>query len=303
MTKTAFLFPGQGAQTVGMASELVERLPVVRDLFEMAKGILGYDLAEMCFSGPAEKLNSTVFSQPALFVCGLAALESLRATSPDVVERCQASAGLSLGEYTAMVFAGGLDMETGLRVVQRRGEAMQRAADTRPSGMVSVLGLEPAALADLCDQQRNEGEVLQIANFLCPGNTVVSGDTEACQRLAEEAVAAGAMKVIPLAVAGAFHTSIMDSALDELREALDDAEIRTPRIPVISNVDAQPHDDPDELRSLLIQQVVCPVLWEDSMRGLLAQEYDDFYELGPGRVLTGLMKRIHRKTACQKVPC
>jgi [acyl-carrier-protein] S-malonyltransferase len=286
-----------------MGRELAEQLPAVRDLFDTANAILGYDLADICFNGPAEKLNSTVFSQPALFVCGLAALESLRATSPEVVDRCQACAGLSLGEYTAMVFAGGLDLETGLRVVQRRGEAMQRAADARRSGMVSVLGLEPMVLADLCDQIRNEGEVLQIANFLCPGNTVVSGDDEACHRLADAAQAAGAMKVIPLAVAGAFHTSIMEPALDDLQKALDAAEIKTPRIPVVSNVDAQPHDEPEKLRSLLIQQVVCPVRWEESMRALLDQDYDDFYELGPGRVLTGLLKRIHRKTPCQKVPC
>lgn len=303
MSKIAFLFPGQGAQTVGMGQELAESMPAVRTLFDRATEILGYDLADVCFNGPTEKLDSTVYSQPALFVCGLASLESLRASSPEVVENCEATAGLSLGEYTAMVFAGGLDFETGLRVVQRRGEAMQRAADSRPSGMVSVLGLDIDAIADLCDQTRNEGEVLQIANFLCPGNTVASGDEEACQRLAVAAEEAGAMKVIPLAVAGAFHTPIMDSAVVELREVLEQTEIQSPRIPVISNVDAQTHDDPEQLRSILVQQVVSPVLWEKSIRALMEQGFDEFYEVGPGRVLTALMKRIHRKTPCHNVPC
>jgi [acyl-carrier-protein] S-malonyltransferase len=303
VSKIAFLFPGQGAQTVGMGQELAETLPAVRTLFDRAAAILGYDLADVCFNGPTEKLNSTAYSQPALFVCGLAALESLKATSPDVVANCGATAGLSLGEYTSMVFAGGLDFETGLRVVQRRGEAMQRASDARTSGMVSVLGLDIDALADLCDQTRNEGEVLQIANFLCPGNTVVSGDTEACQRLSSAAEDAGAMKVIPLAVAGAFHTPIMDSAMIELREVLKETEIKNPRIPVISNVDAKSHQDPEDLRRILVQQVVNPVHWEESMRALMEQGFDEFYEVGPGRVLTALMKRIHRKTPCHNVAC
>lgn len=303
MSKIAFLFPGQGAQTVGMGRELAEKMPSVRQLFDEAGEILGYDLSEICFQGPTEKLDSTAYSQPALFVCGLAALESLRESSPDVVGQCQATAGLSLGEYTAMVFAGGLDFETGLKVVQRRGEAMQRAADARPSGMVSVLGLDIDKIADLCDQTRNEGEVLQIANFLCPGNTVVSGDQLACERLAGVAEEAGAMKVIPLAVAGAFHTPIMEPALDELQAALQSATIEPPRIPVISNVDATSHSDGESLRQILVQQVVSPVLWEKSMRNLLDDGFDQFYELGPGRVLTSLMKRIHRKTPCHNVSC
>ncbi len=297
MSKVAFLFPGQGAQSVGMGRAACEKLPAVRKLFDRASTLLGYDLAELCFEGPTDRLNSTVYSQPALFVCGLAGLESLKSTSPEVVDSVAATAGLSLGEYTSLVFADAMELETALSVVQIRGEAMQAASDATPSGMVSLLGLELDAIQQLCDEARGDG-ILQIANYLCPGNTVVSGDKMACERVAELAVAAGAMKAIPLAVAGAFHTPIMQPAIERLTVALADAAISTPRIPVVSNVDAQSHDDPEEIRSLLVQQVVSPVRWEDSMRYFLHEGFDLFYEVGPGRVLRGLMKRINRKTAC-----
>lgn len=300
MGKTAFLFPGQGAQTVGMGRELADSLPAARRLFDRADEILGYDLAQLCFEGPAEKLDSTVYSQPALFVTSLAALEQLRAQSPEVVESCAGAAGLSLGEYTALVFAGVMDFEVGLRVVQQRGEAMQAAADATPSGMVSILGLERDAVEALCETARS-GEILQIANFLCPGNLAISGHKAACQRAAEMAEGAGAMKAVPLAVAGAFHTAIMQPAVAKLAAALAGVPLKKPQIPVISNVDAAAHDDPEEIRRLLAKQVVSPVRWEDSMRALLAQGYDKFYEVGPGRVLRGLLKRIDRKAACEGV--
>lgn len=283
-----------------MGRELVERLPAARRLFDSAREILGYDLAQLCATGPADELDSTVYSQPALFVTSLAALESLREQSPDVVLACEAAAGLSLGEYTAMVFAGAMDFEVGLRVVQARGAAMQEAADAQPSGMVSILGLERGQVQELCDQARGDG-VLEIANLLCPGNIVISGTNDACERAAQLAEKMGAMKAIPLAVAGAFHTQIMQPAVERLAAALADAPLRKPTIPVISNVDAQPHTDPDEMRALLIKQVVSPVRWEDSMRYLLSQGYDQFYEVGPGRTLRGLMKRIDRKVACDGV--
>lgn len=300
MGKTAFLFPGQGAQAVGMGRELAAALPAARRLFDRAGEILGYDLAALCFEGPAEKLDSTVYSQPALFVTSLAALEQLRAQAPEVVDTCAGAAGLSLGEYTALVFAGVMDFETGLRVVQQRGEAMQAAADATPSGMVSILGLEREAVEGLCDQARG-GEILQIANFLCPGNLAISGHKAACQRAAEMAEGAGAMKAVGLAVAGAFHTPIMQPAVARLEAALAGVPMKKPRIPVISNVDAAAHDDPEEIRRLLARQVVSPVRWEDSLRALLAQGYDKFYEVGPGRVLRGLLKRIDRKAACEGV--
>jgi [acyl-carrier-protein] S-malonyltransferase len=204
---------------------------------------------------------------------------------------------LSLGEYTAMVFAGAIEFEDGLKLVQARGKAMQAAADATPSGMVSILGLERPQVDALCEQAR-EGEILQVANLLCPGNIVVSGAKAACQRVADMAPGAGAMKAIPLAVAGAFHTPIMQPAVEKLTQALANVTIRAPRIPVISNVDAQPHSDPAEMRELLVRQVVQPVRWEDSMRYLLAQGCDQFYEVGPGRVLRALLKRLDRSAVC-----
>lgn len=283
-----------------MGRDLAERLPAVAALYERASGILGYDLAKLCFEGPAEELDSTVHSQPALFVTSLAALESLRAESPEVVLSCEAAAGLSLGEYTAMVFAGVLDFESGLRLVQQRGQAMQEAADATPSGMVSILGLDREAVEALCEQAR-DGEVLQVANLLCPGNIAISGTIAACERAADLAEGAGAMKAVPLAVAGAFHTPIMESAVEKLAAALADVELHKPAIPVVSNVDGRPHDDPEEIRELLVRQVVSPVRWEDSMRYLLDRGFDEYYEVGPGRVLRGLMKRINRKTPCHGV--
>jgi [acyl-carrier-protein] S-malonyltransferase len=300
VSKIALLFPGQGAQTVGMGRAWADAHPAARALFDRAGDILGYDLAQLCFEGPADLLDTTVHSQPALFVAGLAAVEVLRATSPGTVEAAQGAAGLSLGEYTALVFAGAMDFESGLRVVERRGEAMQAAADAIPSAMVSILGLDREQVEAACDQAR-QGDVLQIANFLCPGNIVVSGHNAACERVADVARAAGAMKAVPLAVAGAFHTPIMQPAVAHLASALAGVSVRRPRIPVVSNVDARPHDEPEEIRALLVQQVVQPVRWEDSMRYLLAEGFDHFYEVGPGRVLRGLMKRIDRKAACDGV--
>src|SRR5687768_4590761 len=263
--RVAFLFPGQGAQTVGMGRLLYDSLPAARELYDRAGAILGYDLARLCFEGPAEDLDSTVHSQPALFVTSLAALESLRHESPEVVLACEGAAGLSLGEYTALVFAGAIDFEAGLRLVQRRGEAMQAAADATPSGMVSILGLEQVQVEALCERAR-DGGTLQIANLLCPGNIVISGDNAACERAAEMAEAAGAMKAVPLAVAGAFHTPLMRPADERLAEALSAVAIRQPAIPVVFNVDGQPHDDPQEIRRLLVRQVIEPVRWEDCVR-------------------------------------
>jgi [acyl-carrier-protein] S-malonyltransferase len=300
LSRIAFLFPGQGAQTVGMGRRLAESLPGARRLYDRAADVLGYDLAKLCFEGPADDLDSTIYSQPAIFVTSLAALESLRAEAPDAVLACEATAGLSLGEYTAMVFAGVMEFEDGLTLVQRRGAAMQEAADATASGMVSILGLERVEVEALCEKARG-GEMLKIANLLCPGNIVISGNLAACERAAEMAQSFGAMKAMPLAVAGAFHTEIMRPADQRCAEALAEVPMQKPRIPVISNVDALPHDNPEEIRQILVRQVLQPVRWEDSMRYLLAQGFDQFYEVGPGRVLRGLLRRIDRSASCQCV--
>lgn len=299
MSRIALFFPGQGAQHIGMGRRLCETIPAVRDLYSSAAEILGYDLAALCFNGPAEQLDSTVISQPALFVTSLAALELLKQESPDVLLSCEMAAGLSLGEYTALVFAGAMSFEDGLRVVKRRGEAMQAAADANPSGMVSILLLEREQVEQICEEASAHGPI-RIANFLCPGNLVVSGENAACERAAELAAAAGG-RAIPLAVAGAFHTSIMCPADEALAEALSTVELRTPQIPVVSNVDAQTHTDPEEIRDLLVRQVISPVRWEDSVRVMLDNGCDDFYEVGPGKVLKGLLRRISRKTACTTI--
>ncbi len=299
MSQITFLFPGQGAQHVGMGKTLAEKYPSVKRLYEQANEILGYDLATLCFAGPAERLNTTVVSQPALFVSSLAALEVLKAERPEVVESCTFAAGLSLGEYTALTFAGAMSFEDGLRVVKARGEAMQAAADATPSGMVSALLLDRDQVVKVRDESSATGRIW-IANYLCPGNTVLSGDKSACDR-AMEVIEQSNGKPILLAVAGAFHTPLMETACAKLAEALSSVSIQTPRIPVVSNVDAKVHTDPEDIRQVLIRQVTQPVLWEDSVRWLLTQDAGPFFEIGPGKVLKGLLKRIDRKVDCESI--
>jgi [acyl-carrier-protein] S-malonyltransferase len=299
MPQTAFLFPGQGAQALGMGQKLAETFPSARALFDDARAALGYDLLNVCVEGPVERLNSTAVSQPAIFVASLAALESLRETAPDAIASCVATAGLSLGEYTGLVFAGMMSFEDGLRVVRKRGEAMQAAADKHPGGMVSVIGLTDEQVETLCAAPEVGGR-LRIANRLCPGNLVLSGDKAACEAVTPLAEAAGG-RAIPLAVAGAFHTDHMKPADEALATALDSINLGMARIPVWSNVDARPHTDPAEIRELLVRQVLEPVLWEQTVRNLLAERVDRFYEIGPGRVLAGLLKRVQRKADCRNV--
>jgi [acyl-carrier-protein] S-malonyltransferase len=299
MPRNAFFFPGQGAQAVGMGRRLVEQLPAARRLFDDAAAVLGYDLADVCFNGPKERLDATNVSQPALFVASLAALEQVHAQEPQAISDCVATAGLSLGEYTALVFADAMPFADGLRVVKARGEAMQAAADANRGGMVAVLGLAPPAVEDLCDAAKSEGTI-QIANLLCPGNVVVSGSLPACVAVEKAAEATGA-RTVRLAVAGAFHTDLMKPADEKLAAALAGVPLRPPRVPVWSNVDARPHTDPEEIRGLLVRQVVSPVRWEETVRGLLAAGCERFYEIGPGRVLAGLLKRVQRKADCVNI--
>lgn len=297
---TALLFPGQGAQTVGMAGEWCEATPAAAALFDRARDILGYDLLGICRNGPADTLNTTAVSQPAILVTSLAALEVLRSRDPAALETATITAGLSLGEYTALVFAGALSFDDAVRLVDVRGRAMQACAEQRPGAMLAVLGLEREQVAALCDQCRG-GDVLEVANVLCPGNIVASGSKEACLRLDAAAVAAGAMKCVALDVAGAFHTVLMQDAVEKLRAALAAVTMAAPRIPVISNVDARPHVDPEEIRGLLARQVCGVVEWNASMRFLLSTGVRSVWEVGPGRVLRGLMKRIDRSVACAGV--
>lgn len=297
MPKTAFLFPGQGAQKVGMCKTLVETTPAARQLFDEAAQVLGYNLLELCVNGPAERLDATDVSQPAIFVASLAALESLRGSEPDAFNECVATAGLSLGEYTALVFAGAMSFRDGLTVVQVRGRAMQAAAEASPSGMVSVIGPDVPQVEEMVAEARSTGK-MELANYLCPGNTVVSGSLEACAAIERIAEARGA-RTARLAVAGAFHTDLMRPADEKLAEILRTIELKSPRIPVWSNVDASAHTDPAEIRDLLIRQVLQPVRWEQTLRNLLADGIERFHEIGPGRVLAGLLKRVNRKIECR----
>ncbi|MFN0053531.1 MAG: ACP S-malonyltransferase [Planctomycetales bacterium] len=299
MGTAAFLFPGQGAQHVGMGRRIAETVPAASDLYAKASEILGYDLSRLCFEGPAAELDKTNISQPAIFVTSLAALEMLREQAPATIAECGMAAGLSLGEYTALVFAGVMSFEDALRVVQRRGEAMQQAAEANPSGMVSLLMLDRDKVAAICAEAAAVG-TLQVANYLCPGNIVLSGTRPACAKAAELAEAAGG-KTVSLAVAGAFHTNLMQPADDRVKEALAAVQLQAPRLPVYSNVDASPHADPGEISGLLVRQVLSPVLWEDTLRNMLAAGASRFYEIGPGKVLKGLLKRVDRKVECESI--
>lgn len=299
MAKSAFLFPGQGAQYVGMGVALAEKHAGAKRLFDQASEVLGFDLLGICREGPAEKINATDISQPALFVASLAALEELRQSHPDAEGSCIACAGLSLGEYTALAFAGSMDFATGLKLVRLRGQVMQMAAEKTPSSMASVLLLEEKVLEDLVKQGQSKG-LVRIANYLCPGNLVISGETPAVEAVEQLAQAAGG-KTIRLSVAGAFHTAVMEPAVAPLSEELKSVAFHVPKFPVLSNVTGLPHGAPETFAGLLARQVVEPVRWETCVRQLLSQGVEQFYEVGPGRVLAGLLKRIDRKIPCVNI--
>ncbi len=285
-----------------MGRSLCDSSAAAATVFAEADEILGYSLSEICFNGPGEILDATEHSQPALLVCSVAALAMFRESDPQAAAAAEACAGLSLGEYSALVYADAISFEDGLRVVRQRGLAMQAAADAQASGMVSILGLDDDQVASLCDAARQPGEILQIANLLCPGNIAISGHAASCQQAVELAPSHGAMRAVPLSVAGAFHTEIMQSAEQRLADTLADVPLSPPRIPVLSNVDARSHNDPDEIRQLLVHQVCSPVRWAESMNQLTGEGFDQFVEIGNGRVLRGLMKRINRRAVCSGVP-
>ncbi|MCE5325595.1 MAG: ACP S-malonyltransferase [Planctomycetaceae bacterium] len=287
---TTFLYPGQGAQDVGMGKDLCEKYPAARAMFEQAEKISGLPLMKLCFEGPKEELSRTDVAQPAIFTmsAAVAAAAGGKLASPAF------AAGLSLGEYTALYAAGAMDFATGVKLVTQRGRLMQQAATAVPSGMVSVIGMDEAQAQALC-LQAAQGEVLVCANFNCPGQIVLSGQKDACRRAAEMAPAAGAKMAVPLDVAGAFHSALMAPAAEKFAAVLAGVAFKNPSCVVLSNVDAQPYASAGDIAAKLLAQLVQPVRWQQCMEYLIAQGGGPFYEIGPGRVLAGLAKRIDRK--------
>ena len=293
--KTAFLFPGQGAQVVGMGAEIAQSFPVAAEVFEKANDIVGFDLSRVCFEGSLEQLNSTTISQPAIFVTSAAILEVLRTNPATSSISADVTAGLSLGEYSALYAAGLISFKDALILVQKRGQAMQAAADATDGAMVSIIGLDEEKVRQLCAEAA-EGELLAPVNFNCPGQVVVSGSKSACKRAEQLAEKYGAIKAVPLEVAGAFHTEMMSSAAEALKEALSDCEISEPsEIKTIANINADYYESSQKIAEGLIKQLTCPILWQKCMERLLTDGVEKFYEIGPGRVLTGLCRRINRK--------
>jgi [acyl-carrier-protein] S-malonyltransferase len=287
MSKTALLFAGQGAQVVGMGKDFAAAFPSAQAWFDRANAALGYDLASICFHGPEPELTKTENAQPGIFLVSWVAFELLKERVPEL--KFDATAGLSLGEFTALTAAGAMRFEDGLRVVRQRGRFMQEACDATRGGMAAVIGLDELPTREVC---ADAGVVL--ANLNCPGQLVISGETEKIEKACELAKAKGAKRAIPLPVAGAYHSPLMSSAQPKLQTELAKAGILAPAVPVISNVTAQPHGAPDQISARLVEQVTSSVRWEESMRYLLAQGFTRFIELGPGAALSGFMRRIDR---------
>ncbi|MCD6364703.1 MAG: ACP S-malonyltransferase, partial [Planctomycetes bacterium] len=266
----AFLFPGQGAQRVGMGMDLHEAFPGARDIFDRAEEVTKLPLKKLCFEGPAEELARTDICQPAIFTVSAATLAAMRDfLTPEQLASMAPTimAGLSLGEYTAVYAAGAMDFEAGLSLVMRRGELMQKAAETTPSGMVSVMGLDADAAGRLCGEA-SQGQVLTCANFNCPGQVVISGELDACRRVMDMAGSFGASGAVPLKVAGAFHSELMRPAMEALSEVLNEISFVEPRLPIVANVDACAHESVSEIKRNLLDQLISPVLWHKSMENI-----------------------------------
>jgi [acyl-carrier-protein] S-malonyltransferase len=287
MSKTALLFAGQGAQAVGMGKDLAEKFPSANTWFDRANAALGYDLASICFNGPEAELTKTENAQPGIFLVSWVAFQLLKEQAP--LLKFDATAGLSLGEFTALTAAGAMSFEDGLRVVRQRGRFMQEACEATRGGMAAVIGLDEAPTREVCAEA---GVVL--ANLNCPGQLVISGETDKITKAVELAKAKGAKRAIALPVAGAYHSPLMAGAQPKLQAELAKIKISPPAVPVISNVTGQPYGNAADISARLIEQVTSSVFWEKSMRHLLAQGFTRFIELGPGTALSGFMKRIDK---------
>ncbi len=289
----AAMFPGQGAQLVGMGRDVAEAWSAAREVFARADAVLGFPLSQLCFDGPAERLEATDIQQPAIFTTSVAlyraALQAGRIGDGQFV----AFGGLSLGEYTALHLAGALEFDDALRLVHRRGQLMQAAAVQSAGGMVAVMGLDEERVLAVCERVAPQGR-LSPANFNCPGQIVLSGDRAACEAAPPQVEALGG-KAVMLKVAGAFHSALMQPAADQFRAALAEANVRTPAVRVVANVDAGYHAAPDAIRDSLVRQIVSPVRWQECVQRLMADGCDEFWEIGPNRVLLGFMRKIDRK--------
>ncbi|MEL6614121.1 MAG: ACP S-malonyltransferase [Bacteroidota bacterium] len=287
---TAFLFPGQGSQFAGMAADLAERFPEARDLADRADAALGFSLSEIMFASgeeAAEALRQTEITQPALFVHSAMAHAALAARG----QACDMAAGHSLGEWSALAAMGAMRFEDGLLAVRRRGELMAQAGDVRPGTMAAVLGMDAADLERVCDEASGDDGVVVPANYNDPGQIVISGDGPAVERASEAAKEAGARRVVPLPVSGAFHSPLMAFAREGLAATLESLDLASPRVPVVLNVTAEPTTDPDVIRQRLLDQLTAPVRWAQSLQAMQASGAERFVEVGAGKVLAGLAKR------------